>query len=108
MACLWVLNLDTGTERLLADPADLLRDSAQTPSGEEGFQPERTPEGSGIAAYATDLAGGLVAFALADWLWTVDVAGGRVRRLPAEGPVVDPRPDPAGRRIAYLSGGAFA
>lgn len=107
MACLWALNLETGTERLLADPADLLRDSAQTPSGEEGFQPERTPEGSGIAAYATDLAGGLVAFALADWLWTVDVAGGRVRRLPAEGPVVDPRPDPAGRRIAYLSGGAL-
>lgn len=107
MACLWALNLDTGTERLLADPADLLRDSAQTPSGEEGFQPERTPEGSGIAAYATDLAGGLVAFALADWLWTVDVAGGRVRRLPAEGPVVDPRPDPAGQRIAYLSGGAL-
>jgi len=62
---------------------------------------------SGIAAYATDLDGGLVAFALADWLWTVDVASGRVRRLPAEGPVVDPRPDPAGRRIAYLSGGAL-
>ena len=29
MACQWALNLDTRTERLLADPADLLRDSAQ-------------------------------------------------------------------------------
>jgi dipeptidyl-peptidase-4 len=30
-----------------------------------------------------------------------------VRELPAEGPVVDPRPDPAGRRIAYAAAGAL-
>jgi dipeptidyl-peptidase-4 len=89
VACLWALELDSGTERLLADPAELLG----TPSG--------------IGAYATDAAAGLVAFTLAGGLWTVDLAGGRARRLPAEGPVADPRPDPAGRRIAYVRGGAL-
>jgi dipeptidyl-peptidase-4 len=89
VARLWLLDLDSGTERLLADPADLL-----------GGSPS-----SGIDAYATDAAGGFAAFALAGGLWVVDVVDGLVRRLPAEGPVVDPRPDPAGTRIAYVREG---
>ncbi len=93
VSCLWVLDLDSATERLLADPATLLEPST----------PEPTP---GIDAYATDSTGSLVAFALAGRLWTVGVGDGRVRHLPAEGPVVDPRPDPTGRRIAYVSGSA--
>ncbi|MCW2859755.1 MAG: peptidase [Actinoallomurus sp.] len=88
--CLWALELDSGTQRLLADPAVLLGMSS-----------------TGIGAYATDAAVELVAFTLAGALWTVDVADGRARRLPAEGPAADPRPDPAGRRIAYVSGGAL-
>jgi dipeptidyl-peptidase 4 len=40
-------------------------------------------------------------------LWTVNVATSQARRLPARAPMTDPRPDPAGRRIAYLSGGAL-
>jgi dipeptidyl-peptidase-4 len=63
--------------------------------------------GTGVGAYATDRTTGLVAFTLAGGLWTVQVTGGRVRRLPVEGPVADPRPDPAGRRIAYVRGGAL-
>jgi dipeptidyl-peptidase-4 len=93
VTCLWALDLDSGTERLLADPAELL--------GHPG------PAGTGIGAYATDSAAGLAAFALAGRLWTVDIAGGRTRRLPAAGPAADPRPDPAGRRIAYVCGGAL-
>jgi dipeptidyl-peptidase-4 len=92
VTCLWALDLDSGRERLLADPAELLGGSAP---------------GAGIGGYATDLAGGLAAFALAGGLWTVDVAEGRARRLPAARPVSDPRPDPAGQRIAYLSGGTL-
>src|SRR3954469_7044022 len=91
VACLWALDLHSGAERALADPAQLLGASPRT----------------GINAYATDADAGLVAFALAGGLWTVDVAGGPVRRLPVEGPVEDPRPDPAGRRIAYVRDGAL-
>jgi dipeptidyl-peptidase-4 len=93
--CLWALDLDSGTERLLADPTELL-----------GTSTHALKQGTGIDAYATDAASRLVAFATAGGLWTLEVADGRARRLPAEGPVSDPRPDPTGRRIAYVRGGA--
>ncbi|MEU9171697.1 prolyl oligopeptidase family serine peptidase [Streptomyces sp. NPDC048420] len=92
--CLWALDVDSGRERLLADPVRLLT------SG-------RSPRTSGIEAYDTDAAGGVVAFALAGALWKLDVGKGEPRRLPAVGPVEDPRPDPTGRRIAYVSHGAL-
>jgi dipeptidyl-peptidase-4 len=90
LTCLWALDPDSGTERLLADPAGL---------------PDGSP--SGITTYATSRDGGLASFALGGALWTVEVCGAEPRRLPATGPVTDPRPDPAGRRIAYVSEGAL-
>ncbi|MEU6374904.1 prolyl oligopeptidase family serine peptidase [Streptomyces sp. NPDC046909] len=83
-ACLWVLDLDTRSERLLASGGT-----------------------TGIETYATDRTAGLAAFPLAGALWTVAVRRGEPRRLPAVGPVTDPRPDPTGRRIAYVSRGAL-
>jgi dipeptidyl-peptidase 4 len=94
VACLWALDLDSGTERLLADPAELLAGEAAEP-------------GAGIGAYAIGEAAGLAAFAVDGGLWTVEVADGAARRLPAQGLVTDPRPDPAGRRIAYVCDGAL-
>ncbi len=91
VTCLWALDLGSGTERLLADPAEL----------------PGVAEPAGIDAYATGPGTGLAAFTLAGGLWTVDVAGGRARRLPAAGPVADPRPGPGGQQIAYVSGGTL-
>ena len=51
VGCLWALDLDSGTERLLADPAELLAGGPAEP-------------GTGIGAYAADRAAGLAAFAL--------------------------------------------
>jgi dipeptidyl-peptidase 4 len=108
VTCLWALDPDSGRQRLLADPAELLGACAQTPPGQERTRQERALEqATGIDAYATDPDAGLVAFPLAGGLWTADVAGGRAWRLPAEDPVADPRPDPAGRRIAYVCGGTL-
>lgn len=98
VSCLWALDVGSGTERLVADPAAL-------PGRERGGQPQSRAEG--IDGYATDQAARLAAFTLDGELWTADVAAGRSRRLPAERPAADPRPDPAGQRIAYLSGGAL-
>ncbi|MEU6257048.1 prolyl oligopeptidase family serine peptidase [Streptomyces sp. NPDC047043] len=93
VACLWSLDLDSGTEHLAADPAQLL---------------PHPQDGEGIEAYATDRAADLIAFALAGELWALKRGGrGRPHRLPARGPVSDPRPDPTGRRIAYVSSGAL-
>jgi dipeptidyl-peptidase 4 len=94
VACLWAVDLDSGTERLLADPAGLLAAEPAEP-------------GAGIGAYAVDEAARLAVFTLAGAMWTVDVAGGAARRLPARGPVTDPRPDPAGQRIAYVCAGTL-
>jgi dipeptidyl-peptidase 4 len=106
--CLWALDLSSGKERLLADPAELTSGSAEKVPEEERTRRERAREqGTSIVAYAADAAATLVAFALSGSLWTVDTAGGRIRRLPAGGAAVDPRPDPTGRWIAYAAGGAL-
>ncbi len=108
VSCLWAMDCATGSERLLADPAALLAGTAEQLSAEELTRRERTREMSaGIVGYAADEACGLLAFALSGQLWAARPADGSVRRLPAHGPVTDPRPDPAGRSIGYLSGGAL-
>ncbi|WP_035841295.1 S9 family peptidase [Kitasatospora azatica] len=108
VGCLWSLDLDTAAERLLVDPVELLGGATERLSEEERTRRERTrQQGGGIVGYATDATAALAAFALSGSLWTVDTVTGAARRLPAEGPVVDPRPDPTGRRIAYLSGAAL-
>ena len=116
LGCLWAQDLAAPDaappekhERLLADPAELLADaSAEELSAEELTRRERArTQGTGIVGYATDAAARIVVFALSGGLWTVDTASGRTRRLPATGAVVDPRPDPTGRRIAYAADGAL-
>jgi dipeptidyl-peptidase 4 len=108
VSCLWALDAGSGAERLLADPAELLGDAPEQLPEEERIRRERDREfGEGIVGYATDDAARLVAFTLSGGLWVVDAAGGRPRRLPAEGAVVDPRPDPTGQRIAYVASGAM-
>ncbi|MGW2424100.1 prolyl oligopeptidase family serine peptidase [Streptomyces sp. NPDC001709] len=91
-ACLWGFELASGAERLLADPVRLLGAGRRV---------------RGIAGYAADAVGGLVVFALGGVLWAVAPGGGEPRRLPAMRPVSDPRPDPSGRRIAYVCRGAL-
>ncbi len=106
--CLWALDPQSGAERLITDPGELLGGAAEELSEAERTRRERTRElGSGIVDYATDKAATLAAFALSGNLWTVGLADGQARRLPAEGPVSAPRPDPTGQRIAYVCDGAL-
>jgi dipeptidyl-peptidase 4 len=103
--CLWSVDPATGEERLLADPTDLLADGAATLTAHELARRERTRDGAGgITSYATDRGGSLVAFALAGRLFVSDVDLGETTELPVGEPVFDPRPDPGGSRVAYVSG----
>ncbi len=108
VSCLWAMDSQTGQERLIADPLALLPGAGEELPEQERIRRERTRQASsGIVSYAADDACGLVAFALAGQLWTARLSDGEVRRLPAPGPAVDPRPDPTGRRVACVTGGAL-
>jgi dipeptidyl-peptidase-4 len=81
---LWVL--ETGQERPLVTP--------------------ETTDG-GVVSYAADAQARLVAYAVGGELWTVRTDGpSEPVRLGVPGTVVDPRPSPDGRWIAFVSEGA--
>ncbi|UQA96873.1 prolyl oligopeptidase family serine peptidase [Streptomyces halobius] len=104
---LWEYDCGTGEERILADPALLVGAGSGAVPEEERQRRERARERSeGVVSYATDDAGRLVVFALSGALWAVRTDGGAPFSVPAAGPVVDPRPSPDGRHIAYVSRGS--
>lgn len=99
---------DNGAERLLADPTTLPDDTPGEVPPEERARRERARErSSGVAAFAADADCRTAVFALDGRLWAVDADGGTPRPLPSAGAVVDPRPDPTGARVAYVSAGAL-
>jgi len=101
---LWVLDLATGEERQVVDPRALLVGGGDDPPPEEQARRERSREvAGGIVRYAPDRAVRQVSFALSGRLFVADVVSGEVRELPAQTPVVDPRLDPTGRRLAYVA-----
>ncbi|MFI5753681.1 prolyl oligopeptidase family serine peptidase [Streptomyces sp. NPDC051569] len=110
---LWVLDLDgspTGQdrERVAADPEALLGGAPERLSAEERARRERSREGqTGIVGYAVDGAVELAAFTLSGRLYAAGLRDGSVRELPVPGPVIDPRPAPDGRHIAYVARGGL-
>lgn len=109
---LWVLEFDArgrqAQERLAADPDALLGGAAEKLSANERARRERSREGSaGIVGYAVDQAAELAAFALSGRLYTAELRAGTTRELRVPGPVIDPRPSPDGRHVAYVAGGAL-
>ncbi len=105
VTCLWTLDTATGEEECVADPAALDVPGEEDLPAEERARRERAREqAGGIVGYATDQGMRQAVFTLAGRLYAVDLGTALVRELPARTPVFDPRPDPAGRRIAYVSG----
>ncbi|MFC9267792.1 prolyl oligopeptidase family serine peptidase [Streptomyces zhihengii] len=95
-------------ERIAADPGELLQGADEELSAEEKARRERSREGSaGIVGYAVDRAVELAAFTLSGRLFTAELRAGTARELPVPGPVIDPRPSPDGRYVAYVAGGAL-
>ncbi|MFE8942914.1 prolyl oligopeptidase family serine peptidase [Streptomyces sp. NPDC007856] len=105
---LWVMDLPDRAERLAADPDALLGGASEELSAEERARRERSREGgAGIVGYATDTAVELAAFALSGRLFAAELRAGTARELRVPGPVIDPRPSPDGRHIAYVAQGAL-
>jgi dipeptidyl-peptidase-4 len=109
VTCLWTLDLATGEERLVADPHVLDSGPEEDLPPEERARRERSREqAGGVVGYATDRPVTMAAFALSGQLYVTDFAAGLTPRLvDTAGGVIDPRPGPHGRHVAYVSGGAL-
>jgi dipeptidyl-peptidase-4 len=105
---LWVLDTADAVERVAADPRALLGGAEERLPPQERARRERSREGgAGIVGYATDAAVELASFALSGRLFTAELRAGTARELRVRGPVVDPRPSPDGRHVAYVADGAL-
>ncbi|MFF8591069.1 prolyl oligopeptidase family serine peptidase [Streptomyces sp. NPDC015220] len=103
-----VLDLGDRRERVVADPRALLGGAFEDLSPEERARRERSREGgAGIVGYATDTAVELASFTLSGRLFAAELRAGTTRELGVPGPVIDPRPAPDGRHIAYVCEGAL-
>ncbi|MGI9016830.1 MAG: prolyl oligopeptidase family serine peptidase [Euzebya sp.] len=98
---LWISDGDG--ERLLAD-ADVVMPSAEgaIPAEERARRERARERGSGIVSFACDDAARHAVFSLGGKLLVCDTTTGLTELLAVDGPVVDPRPDPTGQRIAYV------
>src|ERR1022692_1602978 len=115
VTCLWVLALpadpqrpDGGSERLVVDPIAI--GAGKDEPEEERARRERSREqAGGVVAFATDAGFTMAAFAIAGQAYTAQLSPGGhgPRQAGAQSPAIDPRPDPAGRRIAYVCNGAL-
>ncbi len=128
VTCLWVLDLDEGRERLVADPRTLGADQEDLPPQERARRERVREHAGGIVAYATDRAVTMATFALSGHVYAVSLTTGPLTtgplttgplttgpltgdgpayQVPTRTPALDPRPDPAGRWLAYVCEGAL-
>ncbi len=100
---LWVLDVATGEERLVADA----HDAGAIPAAERARRERMRESSGGIVTYACDERVERAAYTLGGALFLADLLSGTVRRLPSEPGVFDPRPDPTGRHVAYVAAGVL-
>jgi len=144
VTCLWLLDVATGAEHLIADPAELGSSGRELDPAEKARRERSREQAAGIVAFSCDADVRLAVFGLAGAVYAADLgvpgaddagaaddagdagaaddagdagaaddagdagaaAGGtgrvaRVREVPVRAPAADPRPDPAGRLVAY-------
>jgi dipeptidyl-peptidase 4 len=109
VTCLWVLDVDSGRERLVADPRALGAAEEHLPPAERARRERVREQAAGIVAYATDTDVTMAAFALSGQVHTAGLTadGAPPRAVATRTPALDPRPDPAGRMVAYVCDGAL-
>ncbi len=108
---LWVLDVATGVERLVADPRQISaeREGQDLPQAERARRERVRETGSGIVSYDADEALAAATFALGGRLWLVGLVedGAAPQALAAQPGAFDPRLSPDGARVAYVAGSAL-
>ncbi|MGH2678082.1 MAG: DPP IV N-terminal domain-containing protein, partial [Actinomycetota bacterium] len=104
---LWVFDVEERRERLVADPREIGAADADLPAEERARRERAREHAEGVVGYSTDREVTVAAFVLGGRLHVADLVRGQVRALRAAEPVFDPRVDPTGRRVGYVSSRAL-
>jgi dipeptidyl-peptidase-4 len=114
VTCLWVLDVGSGQERLVADPRAMHADAEDLTPAERARRERVREQAGGIVAYTTDTDLTVAAFALSGRVYAVGLTEGGLteggappREVATRTPALDPGLDPAGRQVAYVCEGAL-
>ncbi len=109
VTCLWVLDVGSGRERLVADPRAMHADAEDLTPAERARRERVREQAGGIVAYTADTELTVAAFALSGRVYAVglDDGGAPPREVATRTPALDPGLDPSGRRVAYVCDGAL-
>ncbi|MGW4892412.1 prolyl oligopeptidase family serine peptidase [Kitasatospora sp. NPDC004240] len=106
-----LLDLATGEERLIADPAALAPgrtgERHDLPAVERRLRERIRLTAAGIGSFAATPDCSVAVFTLDGRLFRSDTATAATTELPTAGPAFDPRPDATGERIAYVADDAL-
>ncbi len=105
--CLWVLDVATGVERLVADPLALAGGELSVPAAERAQRERRRDRSRGISSYATDEGVRQAVFTISGKVYATDLTTGESRAVATETPALDPRFNPPGDVVAYAHAGAL-
>ena len=106
---LWLLDVESGIEKLVADPHVMMgsADAEDLPAAERARR-ERLREGAGgITSFHVDRNMSRFVCTLSGRLFVGDLHTCEIRELAATGSVFDPRIAPVGDRVAHVSGPAL-
>ena len=111
VAALWVYDVERDEERLVFDPlaaGEAGNGATERLTREELDRRERAGEKqTGVVAFACDPPARTASFVVGERLHVVHLVTGDVDELAPAGDAFDARPDPLGRRVAYVTDGAL-
>lgn len=108
VTCLWVLDPETGEERVVFDPRRHgLGEEGELSEAERARRERVRERSSGVTAYAADREVRRVVFTVSGRPFVVDLVEDWMDEVTVPGTVDDPRIDPTGRRVAYVVDGAL-
>jgi dipeptidyl-peptidase 4 len=108
VGALWMYDVERDEERIVFDPSASREAEVvgERTTQYERDRRERAGESqSGVVAYATDPAARIASFSVGERLYAAELLDGSVEELAPEAAAFDARPDPTGRRIAYVTHG---
>ncbi len=104
---LWILDVESRTERRVADPGELGADDGDLPPEEKARRERARESGGGIVAYDADTELTHACFALGGQIGRADLRTGTAELLATEPGGFDPRLSPDASRVAYVCGDAL-